>query len=148
MSKLSNAASGSAKRVIGTGWDVQSIEHPMTAPWGLRIADSDFRSLIQGFQPEVMEDRWMCCTDGPDQQGSILVHIYRSWTGREQFQLKAKTPIDNEKEVGGTERRGAEITDIIWDQGEVPNEVGEEEAKSLATMVCRHILGCKLEAAP
>ncbi|PSN59972.1 hypothetical protein BS50DRAFT_564572 [Corynespora cassiicola Philippines] len=142
-----DSASASANRVTGVGWNVNPIEHPMTAAWSLPIEDSEFRSLIRGFQPEAMEDRWMCCTDGPDQQGSIVVHIYRSWTRKEQFQLKAKA-LTVDGEAGGNGTSGAEITEIKWDRGSEPNEVAEPQAKDLAAMVCRYVLGCKLEAWP
>ncbi|KAH8731822.1 hypothetical protein GQ44DRAFT_698076 [Phaeosphaeriaceae sp. PMI808] len=147
MSAPSSLGQESTSRVTGADWRVQPIEHPLTATWNLGITDADIHKLVHGYQPEQMEDRWMCCSDGPDQQGTIVVHIYRSWSGDEQLQLTAKAPTSTSDEGEGIKGRGAEITEIKWERGNSPNELNEGQAKDLATTLCRQILGCKLDAA-
>lgn len=141
-SNAPQAAIMSTQRVTAEGWKVQPIEHPVTAPWSLDITGSDVNRLMQGFAAQDMDDRWMCNTDGPDQQGNIVVHLYRSWTGNEHFQIKAKSSTDD------AEKNGAKIVEIKWERGQEHNEMGEEEAKDMAVMLCRNVLGCKLEAIP
>jgi len=108
------------------------MEHPVTAPWGLRITSADFEKLKGGFQPQDMEDRWACTADEPDQRGSTVVHWCRSWTGSEQIALRVNRLHD-----------GGEIVEITWDTGAGAIRVSETAGKALATQLCRGLLGCE-----
>lgn len=96
--------------------------------------------MLQGYAPQDMDDRWMCNTDGPDSQGDVVVHFYRSWTGHEQFQIKAKSEAGDDK--------GAKVFEIKWAKGNEHNEMDEDEAKRTVVMLCRNLLGCHLESVP
>ncbi|KAK1507671.1 hypothetical protein CTAM01_02783 [Colletotrichum tamarilloi] len=143
-----------SKRVTGSNWgDLHPIGNPATAAWHLCISGTDAAKLLLGYQPTSMDDRWMSRSDGPDAQGTMVAHVYRSWTGHEQFQIRASTravsdgpgPADAAGEGADV---GAEITEIMWDQGDGPVQVGEQEARDMVTMIFRRVLGCKLEQAP
>ncbi|KXH43817.1 hypothetical protein CSAL01_03979 [Colletotrichum salicis] len=141
----------SSKRVTGSNWgDLHPIGNPATAAWNLCISSTDAAKLLFGYQPTSMEDRWMCRSDGPDVQGAMVVHVYRSWTGHEQFQIRASTRAVSDGPGPAAEGAdvGADITEIMWDQGSGPVQVGEKEAKDLVIMVFRRVMGCKLEQAP
>ncbi|EQB45954.1 hypothetical protein CGLO_15084 [Colletotrichum gloeosporioides Cg-14] len=151
-STVANSASPneSGQRVTGSTWDVHPISHPATAPWHLNLSESDTDKLINGYQPAAMEDRWMCRSDGPDEQGNIVVHVYRSWTGNEQFQMKVTASSLRGTALRGSEAKisgqnDAEITEITWDTGSGDTQMSEEDAKSLATTICKRVLGCELE---
>ncbi|WQF79241.1 hypothetical protein CDEST_04255 [Colletotrichum destructivum] len=139
------------QRVTGSTWKVRPMDHPVSAPWKLGVSSTDAAKLLGGYQPAAMEDRWMCRSDGPDPQGNIVVHVYRSWTGDEHLQIKARlSNLDD-----GTATRNntveaarvppADITEIVWDAS---SGVSECEAKTLATMICKGVLGCELEMSP
>lgn len=146
------AADESAGRVIGATWDVHPISQPATAPWRLDLSGEDVDKLYRGYQPSAMEDRWMCRSDGPDERGNLVVHVYRSWTGHEQFQIK----VEEARASHGAADRGSEkdglgdgvpkaaITEITWDARNGDVQVSEEDAKNLATMVLKRVLKCEL----
>ncbi|KAI8170592.1 hypothetical protein KHU50_005826 [Colletotrichum sp. SAR 10_65] len=145
-STIANSASPdeSGQRVTGSTWDVHPISHPATAPWHLSLSDTDTDKLLHGYQPAAMEDRWMCRSDGPDEQGNIVVHVYRSWTGNEQFQMKVMASSLRETAFRGSEAKkpgesDAEITEITWDTGSGDAQMSEEDAKSLATTICKRM---------
>ncbi|KAF4822963.1 hypothetical protein CGCTS75_v010470 [Colletotrichum tropicale] len=153
-STFANSASPdeSGQRVTGSTWDVHPISHPATAAWDLSLSDRDTDKLLHGYQPAAMEDRWMCRSDGPDEQGNIVVHVYRSWTGNEQFQMKVTASSLQETALRGSEAKksgenDAEITEITWDTGSGDTQMSEEDAKILATTICRRVLGCELKKA-
>ncbi|TQN64498.1 hypothetical protein CSHISOI_10925 [Colletotrichum shisoi] len=139
------------QRVTGSTWEVHPMSRPVAAPWKLGVSSTDAAKLLGGYQPAAMEDRWMCRLDGPDTQGNIVVHVYRSWTGDEHLQIKAQlSSLDdgtatrnNAVEAAGV--APADITEIVWDAS---SGVSESEAKTLATMICKRVLGCELETAP
>jgi len=109
------------------------MEHPVTAAWGVRMTRADLEKLKVGFQPMDMEDRWMCSADEPDQQGNIVVHWCRSWTGSKEIDLH----------VNRLEDGGAEIVEITWDKKSGGIQVSEAQAKELATQLSRGLLGCE-----
>ncbi|KAF6823946.1 hypothetical protein CMUS01_10461 [Colletotrichum musicola] len=144
------AADESAGRITGSTWDVHPISQPATAPWHRNLSGEDFAKLYRGYQPSAMEDRWMCRSDGPDERGNMVVHVYRSWTGHEQFQIKVESrgshgPADRGAETDGSDGQKAAITEITWDEGGEDTKVSEEDAKNLATMVCKRVLKCELD---
>ncbi|KAL0769247.1 hypothetical protein CaCOL14_008555 [Colletotrichum acutatum] len=145
-----------SKRVTGSNWgDLHPIGNPATATWHLCISGTDAAKLLLGYQPTSMDDRWMSRSDGPDAQGTMVVHVYRSWTGHEQFQIRASTravsdgpgPADAAGEGADV---GADITEIMWDRGEGPVQVGEQEAKDMmqfSTLFPTILLGASFVAA-
>ncbi|KAH7177121.1 hypothetical protein EDB81DRAFT_773998 [Dactylonectria macrodidyma] len=121
------------------------MKNPATAPWNLGVSHDDVEKLLRGFRPTAMEDRWMCRADAPDARGDFVVHVHRSWTGDGLLLMNVVLAV-----LGGggaaayTDERHATITDITWDKGDGSFLATEEEAKDLATAVCRGVLGCDL----
>lgn len=123
------------------------MKNPTTAPWNLDISRNDLEKLKRGFKPAAMEDRWMCRADAPDAGGDFVVHLHRSWTGDEVFRVTVvlAAPANGDGASAHTDERHATMTDITWDKGEEGTFLAtEEEAKDLATRVCRGVLGCDL----
>lgn len=119
------------------------MEHPKTAPWGLQISVADVAKLAAGFEPQQMEDRWLCrCsteTSSVDGTTAQVARFHRSWTGDEQVSIRI-IPAE-----GGDEKtRGSVITDITWDQRKEPIVVTEDEAKKMVVNLSRGLLGCEL----
>ena len=133
-----------AAKVTGASWKTHAIKNPTTAMWNLGISSSDLTKILQGFQPAAMEDRWMCRADGPDVRGDIVVHIYRSWTGQEQFQINATAPVSDGTITQDLDGHGAKFTEITWERGDGSVQLTEEDAKNLAVAVCRGVLSCEL----
>lgn len=129
----------SGERIVA-GPRFQPIKDPQSAPWSLDISSSDVSKLLRGFQPEEMEQRWTCETDGPDSQGEIVVHFCRSWTGDEQYRIKAKS------ETGGD--KGAKVVEITWNKGNEYTGEDENQAKKAVVNLCRGLLQCQLEGVP
>lgn len=130
----------SSEHITAGDSKVQPIQHPVSAPWSLDLSSHDVSKLLKGFAPRDMDDRWMCNTDGPDSQGHITAHFYRSWTGDEQFQIKAKSKSGY--------NQGAKVFEIQWAKGNANNEMDEDEAKRMVVSLCRNLLGCQLEGVP
>ncbi|KAM0267474.1 hypothetical protein ACHAQH_010101, partial [Verticillium albo-atrum] len=119
-----------AERVTGAHWNVKPIRNPTVSIWNLGLSMSDVTKLLGGFQPAALEDRWMSCVDGPDDDnGTFVVHFYRSWTSEEQFQIKAKIAASGGMAATGAEYQ-AEIEEITWDNGLAHST--EEAAKHMA----------------
>lgn len=117
------------------------MKNPESLPCDLKASGSNFTKLLRGFQPSDMDDRWMCRSDGPDAHGNVVVHFYRSWTGRESFQLKATVAAPDD---GSAQDQVARITELVWDK-ESTAAGSAEEAKVQAFAVCRAVLGCEME---
>ena len=117
------------------------LENPATAQWNISFKHADYIKMLKGFQPQDMDDRWVCRADTPDAHGNTVVHAYRSWTMDEIFALTiiAGNPDQIEGDDWG------KITSIAWRQR--PGEVSEEEVKEIAVRICKNILHCDLEAA-
>lgn len=121
------------------------MKNPTTAPWNLDISRSDVEKLLRGFKPTAMEDRWVCSADAPDARGDFMVHVHRSWTGDEVLRMNVVLAVpDGAEGSAHTKEHHATINDITWDSGENSFLATEEEAKDLATGVCRGVLGCDL----
>lgn len=119
---------------------------PATATWGVKISNSDFERLKVGFEPQMMEDRWHFKVTDPSQNGThdkILVHISRSWTGKECYVLSMTA-----SNGGGSSSSGVKIENITWEQNLNENRISEEQAKKGVVLLCRHILRCDFEGLP
>ncbi|KAF4455119.1 hypothetical protein F53441_2484 [Fusarium austroafricanum] len=124
--------------LVNDGWDIRPIENPATAPWNKKVSQSDLKRMTEGFVPETMEDKWLCYSDLADAQGTVVVHLCRSWSRAEQITFKLE-PVDT---VPGVVAR---ITEITWETQSGESDLGEEEAKENAIMTCNDILDCTLE---
>ncbi|KAF5024457.1 hypothetical protein F66182_3543 [Fusarium sp. NRRL 66182] len=135
-------------RVTGESWQVQPMNHPKSVKWHIRVPGPDMVNLINGFAPQQMEDKRMSRTDGPDKQGNVVVHMYRSWTGHEFIALKGRVSISGDhNDLGDVEKNGGEIFEIVWEH-RVTDEsepMTEEEAKDLAIGLSRGLMNCNLD---
>jgi len=108
------------------------MEYPITLPRSVQISSVDFDRLKAGFYPKDMEDRWECSANDPDQQGIMVVRLRRSWTSSEQIAIRVKSTCNR-----------AEIVESTWDRGNGRIQVTETKAKTLATNICKNLLGCE-----
>ncbi|CCD46272.1 hypothetical protein BofuT4_P118220.1 [Botrytis cinerea T4] len=114
------------------------MEDPATAQWNIHISSSDLIKLKAGYEAPDMNHRWEITPKEADENGTIYIHISRSWTGEDHFILSIKPSAED----------GAEITSITWDQNEGECRRDEEFAKKEVVMVCRMIVNCEFEALP
>jgi hypothetical protein len=104
-----------------------------------------YMSASQGNYDHISEDKWFICSEGPDADGRIVLHMYRSWTGQEMVQLSIQTTRFHGADSQETTDL-AEITSIAW---EVNANMDEQEdlelAKSTALEVCEWVMNVDLE---
>jgi len=85
-----------------------------------------------------MEDKWFIYTDGPDVGGSLVVHMFRSWTGFKNAEVKIKAPLSEE---GVYEEKDWEITELIWESNEEKRRgLTDEGAKTMVKEVLTWVL--------
>ncbi|ODA80024.1 hypothetical protein RJ55_02982 [Drechmeria coniospora] len=137
--------SGTSSRVDASQWQHRPMQRPARAPWNVEIPSSDVANLLRGFVPIEMEDRWFCYADAADaDDGTMLVHLCRSWTGAEMVVLAVRTTLDATGAVD--ESAAARVTEIRWEEAGEEGDRGEASAKETAEMVCRVVLNCQLAA--
>lgn len=107
------------------------IKKPKTCTWGLRISAQDVNKICAGFQPQSMDEKWLCEADEPTLDGEVVAHFYRSWTMDEKFRFR----------IVPSQRGGATITEFTYD-----GHFTEEDAKGMTVMVCNCILECHINA--
>ncbi|KAF5651992.1 atp-dependent dna helicase [Fusarium sp. NRRL 25303] len=132
------------KRFTGSRINVKSIETPSSAEWRIRLSGPNMRNLMNGHRPQDMDDKWMCMTTGPADQGLIRVRMCRSWSNQEIIALIGRVGSDDEAIIA---EEGGEILAIMWP---TPKEdeydpFDEESAKKFAIGFCRHFMNCELE---
>ena len=140
-----------AHRVSGDAWKTKDFVTPMISPWDIPIPRADLATLLLGFRPREMEDKWFVYATGPDARGNVAVHMHRSWTGFKILELKIKIPLAPEGGGGGVGSEGtlaedgARVTELVWesDPDRHRNQT-EERAREEARSVCSWVLGVKL----
>ena len=68
------------QRVIGIEYKTVLFKESVASPWEQRIPRSEISKLLNGFAPREMEDKWIVYAEGPDEMGSAMVSMCRSWT--------------------------------------------------------------------
>lgn len=126
---------------------VKPIQNPVSTKWDLRVPGPEMINLIYGFSPRDMDDKWACCTDGPDKEGNIRVRFCRSWTTMENIALIGRVPVEahgNEKVIA---REGGVITEIVWEKPRKDEwePLTEKTAKEFAIGFSKHCMGCDLK---
>lgn len=120
---------------------MRAIRKPITAPWGLRISDVDFKKLSAGFEPRDMDDKWCIRVSDKNQCGNISVRLIRSMAFEVLYLLSVNpNPEDSENGSGG-----AVIEAITWGRKEGHFHVSEEEAKETAVGVMRGYTRCYID---
>lgn len=130
-----------ATRVTGADWNVHRIQNPVLSTWNFNLSPNDTMKLFAGFRPAEMEDRWMISADDPDNSGIFIVHLYRSWTSQEVFQIMAKMTLPDV--AANQPGPGAEVKCFTWEHG--LGNLTEYDAKQMVITVLRGVLGCDLE---
>lgn len=93
----------------------------------------------------ISEDKWFICSEGPDADGRVELHMYRSWTGQEIVQLSIQTTRFHGANSHETTDL-AEITSVTWEVNANKDEVEDRKwAKSTALEVCEWVLNVDLE---
>jgi hypothetical protein len=140
------AGRSSSQRVAASAWKTKPFKNPERAPWEVAVPADKLGSLLSGFRPEEMEDKWFVYADGPDAAGRVKLHMHRSWTGFKVAELDIRA-IANKYDK--TRVWKAEITAIAFEtDGERIRDQSEESAKDQALQVCEWVLGVKLKAEP
>lgn len=114
------------------------LQHYKTAPWLLCISSADLTRLTAGFQPQQMEDRWLCCAEDTAEPGVQVVRFHKSWTGQEHFSVRVRMV----EKSGG--KHSGEITEIAWDEGKGAETITEDDAKDIVIGLCKSVLGCSI----
>lgn len=117
-----------------------AMKQPATAPWGLRISDSDLERLKAGFKPKDQDDKWYFYVSATERP--ISVHIARSAFNIDFYVLHVVTKPSNDSSGGSI----AEIASITW--GKDRGCLSDEQAKKEAVMISRSVLGCDFDALP
>jgi hypothetical protein len=132
------------QRVLAYDWgDIEQFSKPVPpCQWNIIIPRADLSKIINGFQPQAMEDKWFIYTDGPDGQGNAVVHMHRSWTGYKLIELKIKVPIGEDGKIRGEDSR---ITEIVWEEDEERFVGSEKLAKEYVMEICNWVLHVKLK---
>ena len=128
---------------------------PFTKPhstlWNATVAAADVPTLLRGFTPRDMDDKWVVYIDRPDPEGMpdgegvATVHIHRSWTGIKWAELKVIVALD---ESGKPAEKDAVVRQITWEAGShlhgVESGSNEEDAKTVAKNVSWYVMGFRL----
>ncbi|KAF2119743.1 hypothetical protein BDV96DRAFT_568133 [Lophiotrema nucula] len=108
-----------------------------TVGWNIFLTPEQIYSLVMGFAPEQMEDKWFIYSEGPDNAGKLKVHFHRSWTGIKIAELFVL--IDLKGEGAG------KIVGIKWNGTDQTNHMDEEEAKYMMRTTLAWVLGIDIE---
>lgn len=111
--------------------------HIHTVAWDVYLTPEQAYSLVMGFKPQQMEDKWFIYSEGPDRSGKLKIHFHRSWTGLKMAELFVV--IDLKGEGAG------KILGIKWNGSSQTNGMNEEEAKYMISTTCAWVLGVNLE---
>jgi hypothetical protein len=116
------------------------MKEPATAPWGLRISDTDLEKLKAGFRPKDQDDKWYFYVSATEQP--ISVHIARSAFNIDFYVLHVVVKPGDDGSSGSS----AEIASITWETNR--GCLSEEQAKKEAVMITRSVLECDFDALP
>ncbi|KAF2679883.1 hypothetical protein K458DRAFT_421954 [Lentithecium fluviatile CBS 122367] len=108
-----------------------------TVPWDVFLPPDQVYSLVMGFLPCEMEDKWFIYSEGPDNSGKMKVHFHRSWTGMKIATLFIV--VDWKGEGAG------KIVGVKWNGTDQTVGMNEEEAKYMVSTCCSWVLGVDLE---
>jgi hypothetical protein len=120
----------------------KNISAPLKASWKIPILSEQVLPLLNGFQPESMDDRWAAWAEGPDEKGRFKIVMCRSWTGHRIFEVEVKLKrLEGVGKRGGKEVRGW-ITGLVWEENrDVVRVETERGAKRMVRGVCKGVLG-------
>lgn len=130
--------SHSTTRVQPLDWKTESFRpnQTNTVAWNVPLSPTDINSLIAGFRPESMDDKWFIYSEGPNDRGKLLVNLHRSWTGIKVAQVVVDV-------TSGSEH----IDSITWNNGEQTSRLSSHEAKETVAGTFKWVLGVKFPEA-
>lgn len=108
-----------------------------TVSWNVFLTPEQAVSLVMGFKPKTLQDKWFIYSEGPDQSGKLKVHFHRSWTGLKIAELFILIDL---KGLGA-----GKIVGIKFNGTEQTNSMDEEEARYMVSTTCAWVLGVNLE---
>ncbi|KAF2228656.1 hypothetical protein EV356DRAFT_497871 [Viridothelium virens] len=133
------------KKWLSTAYERGSkkpMRKPLTAPWDVPINNTDMEKLKAGLKARSMDDKWEILVEDPNENGTISLHILRSWLQEECYVLDiVPTPSGDN---GGS----AKIERITWEGDHAGLQCPAEQAKKEAVVLCRTQVGCELETLP
>jgi len=107
------------------------------------IKPEQLPTLLQGFKPREMEDKWFVYADGPDDDGLATMHFHRSWTGYKMTEISIQIGKSGAKDKD--DEGSIQITSITWETGgEAQRHPSENGAKETVESICKWILGVEL----
>lgn len=116
---------------------------PVTAQWDRKITYDDYTKMLQGFQPQSMDDKWLIFTDTPeDADGNIVVHAYWGRYNKEEYAITVVAGDFGKTDV----KDWATIVKIAWKVEQWDGTLrSEDDAKESAVSFCRVLLKCAME---
>lgn len=127
---------------------IHTMQEPATAPWGLRISNSDFTKLRAGFEPQDQDDKWRISvfdqgrSQSQSPNGNISIHVTRVVGNREIYVLFVNP------NNGDSSSSSVMIEAITWEQNKGGIRLSEEQAKKEVVMITRSMLQCDYDALP
>ncbi|KLU84984.1 hypothetical protein MAPG_04018 [Magnaporthiopsis poae ATCC 64411] len=129
---------------------IHDMEEPLTASWGVDIADADVEKLKAGFRSRCnMDQKWDLLVEDPDSggNGGWSLHIIRNWLYDDIYVLHIVP--NNNTGTDGKGETGAKIESITWESSaSASRRRPEEQAKMEAIMVVRGWLGAEIASLP
>ncbi|KAF2186688.1 hypothetical protein K469DRAFT_143642 [Zopfia rhizophila CBS 207.26] len=108
-----------------------------TVTWNVPLSAEQVHSLVMGFCPRQMEEKWFIYSEGPDGSGKLKVHFHRSWTGHKIAELFILINLKGD----GT----GKIVGIKWNGSDQTNGMDGEEAKYMISTTCAWVLGVNFD---
>lgn len=126
------------KRVTASEWKTHPFQKPVTSSWSVPIQPSQLSTLLNGFWPRELADKWFVYADGHDAEGHAVLHLHRSWTGMKIAEVAIEICVAGSESAP---EGPARITGIIWESSEeVIKRQDERGAKETVSEVCRWVL--------
>ena len=123
------------------------MQEPATAPWGLRISNSDFKKLSAGFEPQDQDDKWRISVFDQNQSGNISIHVTWVAANREIYVLFVN-PNNNGGSGSSSSSSGVMIEAITYEQSKSGIHLSDKQAKKEVVVVTRSMLQCDYDALP
>ena len=110
---------------------LHSFVEPGSGVWPYAFGDAQTGALLDGFEPEAMEDKWLIYSDDISDAATTSIHFHRSWTGQEIIRVDLALTAT-----------GSTLTSAMWElDAAVLKNPGEEFARSTFVECCRWVLG-------
>lgn len=121
---------------------LHTMKEPATAPWGLRISNTDLEKLKAGLKPQDQDDKWYIHTSATEQP--ITIHIARSAFNIDFYILHIVVKPGDDGSSGSS----AEIASITWETNNNGIRISEEQAKKQVVVITRCNLECDFDTLP